>query len=52
MVSLTDQALIKEEDLLELIGDVLALVEAGHRRVVLDFFAGSGTTGDRRFPSS
>jgi anti-anti-sigma factor len=39
VVSITDQALIKEEDLLELIGDVLALVEAGHRRVVLDFFA-------------
>ena len=39
VVSLTDQALIKETDLLELTGDLLALVEAGHRRVVLDFFA-------------
>ena len=39
IVSLTDQALIKEEDLLELTGDLLALVEAGHRRIVLDFFA-------------
>ena len=39
VVSLTDQALIKEDDLLELVGDLLALVEAGHRRIVLDFFA-------------
>ena len=39
IVSLTDQALIKEEDLLELTGDLLSLVEAGHRRIVLDFFA-------------
>ncbi len=39
VVSLTDQALIKEEDLSELTGDLLALVEAGHRRIVLDFFA-------------
>ena len=39
VVSLTDQALIKEEDLLELTGDLAALVEAGHRRVVLDFSA-------------
>ncbi len=37
MVTLTDQALIKEEDLLELTGDLLCLVEAGHRRIVLDF---------------
>jgi anti-anti-sigma factor len=39
VVSLTDQALIKEEDLAELAGDLLALVEAGHLRIVLDFFA-------------
>ena len=39
VVSLTDQALIKEEDLDELAGDLRALVEAGHLRVVLDFFA-------------
>ncbi len=39
IVSLTDQALVKEEDLLELVGDLDALVEAGHRRIVLDFFA-------------
>jgi anti-anti-sigma factor len=39
IVSLTDQALIKEADLLELTGDLRALVEAGHRRIVLDFFA-------------
>jgi anti-anti-sigma factor len=39
VVSLTDQALIKEDDLAELTGDLLALVEAGHRRIVLDFFA-------------
>jgi anti-anti-sigma factor len=39
IVSLTDQALIKEEDLQELTGDLLSLVEAGHRRIVLDFFA-------------
>jgi anti-anti-sigma factor len=39
IVSLTDQALVKEEDLIELTGDVRALVEAGHRRIVLDFFA-------------
>jgi anti-anti-sigma factor len=39
IVSLTDQALIKEEDLHELTGDLRALVEAGHRRIVLDFFA-------------
>jgi anti-anti-sigma factor len=38
VVSLTDQALVKEEDLVELSGDLLALVEAGHRRFVLDFF--------------
>jgi anti-anti-sigma factor len=39
IVSLTDQALIKEEDLAELAGDLQALVEAGHLRIVLDFFA-------------
>lgn len=39
VVTLTDQALIKEEDLLELTGDLLSLVEAGHRRIVLDFAA-------------
>jgi anti-anti-sigma factor len=39
IVSLTDQALVKEEDLIELTGDVKALVEAGHRRIILDFFA-------------
>ena len=39
MVTLTDQALIKEDDLLELTGDLLSLVEAGHRRIVLDFAA-------------
>ncbi len=39
VVSLTDQALIKEDDLSELAGDLLALVEAGHLRIVLDFFA-------------
>jgi len=39
VVSLTDQALIKEEDLDELVGDLKALVEAGHLRIVLDFFA-------------
>ncbi len=39
IVSLTDQALIKEEDLFELIGDLKALVEASHRRMILDFFA-------------
>jgi anti-anti-sigma factor len=39
IVSLTDQALIKEEDLAELSGDLQALVEAGHLRIVLDFFA-------------
>jgi anti-anti-sigma factor len=37
IVSLTDQALIKEADLWELAGDLLALVEAGHLRIVLDF---------------
>jgi anti-anti-sigma factor len=39
IVSLTDQALVKEEDLIELTGDISALVEAGHRRIILDFFA-------------
>ena len=39
VVTLTDQALIKEEDLFELTGDLLSLVEAGHRRIVLDFAA-------------
>ena len=37
VVTLTDQALIREDDLAELAGDLRALVEAGHWRVVLDF---------------
>ncbi|WP_435008706.1 STAS domain-containing protein [Tundrisphaera lichenicola] len=37
VVILSDQALIREEDLEELTGDLLALTEAGHRRLVLDF---------------
>ena len=39
VVSLGDQALFKDEDLAELAGDLLALVEAGHLRLVLDFFS-------------
>jgi anti-anti-sigma factor len=39
LVSLTDQTLVKEADLDELAGDLRALVEAGHLRIVLDFFA-------------
>jgi anti-anti-sigma factor len=37
VVTLSDQALIREQDLDELNGDLIALIEAGHRRLVLDF---------------
>lgn len=37
VVMLTDKALIKEPELSELAGDLLALVEAGHHRMVLNF---------------
>ena len=37
VVMLTDKALIKEPELSELAGDLLALVEAGHNRMVLNF---------------
>jgi anti-anti-sigma factor len=39
VVALTDQALVKQEDLRELADDLLALIEAGHRRLVLDLSA-------------
>ena len=37
VVSLTDDALVRENDLEELVGDLLALIDAGHHRLVLDF---------------
>ena len=37
VVVLTDEALVREHDLRELVDDLLALVEAGHHRIVLDF---------------
>lgn len=37
VVVLTDKALIKEPELSELAGDLLALVEAGHHRMVVNF---------------
>ncbi len=37
VVILTDEALVREHDLRELVDDLLALVEAGHHRIVLDF---------------
>ena len=37
VVSLTDEALVREHDLEELVGDLLALIDAGHHRLVLDF---------------
>jgi anti-anti-sigma factor len=39
VLAITASSLIKEDDLEELSGDLLALVEAGHRRVVLNFAA-------------
>ena len=39
VVSLADQSLTRDDELAELQGDLLALVEAGHLRIVLDFFA-------------
>jgi anti-anti-sigma factor len=39
VVALTDGALVKQEDLRELSDDLLALIEAGHRRIVLDLSA-------------
>jgi anti-anti-sigma factor len=39
VVALTDRALIKEQELGELAEDLLALIEAGHNRVVLNFSA-------------
>jgi anti-anti-sigma factor len=39
VVVLMDQSLTKQEDLQELAGDLLALVEAGHLRLVLDMAA-------------
>ena len=39
IVELSDRSLIKEEELTELAGDLLALVEAGHHRIVLNFVA-------------
>jgi anti-anti-sigma factor len=39
VVALTDGALVKQEDLRELSDDLLALIEAGHRRFVLDLTA-------------
>jgi anti-anti-sigma factor len=38
-LAITASSLIKEEDLDELSGDLLALAEAGHRRVVINFAA-------------
>ncbi len=37
IVVLTDTSLIKEDDLTELYGDLMALVEAGHHRLILNF---------------
>jgi anti-anti-sigma factor len=39
VVALSDRALIKEQELSELAGDLLALVEAGHHRIIVNFSA-------------
>jgi anti-anti-sigma factor len=37
VVAILDAALVKDHDLAELAGDLVALIEAGHHRMVLDF---------------
>lgn len=37
VVALTDEALVREGDLAELVDDLFALIDAGHHRIVLDF---------------
>ncbi len=37
VVAILDESLVREDDLLELGGDLVALIEAGHHRLVIDF---------------
>ncbi|MFO0907220.1 MAG: FHA domain-containing protein [Isosphaeraceae bacterium] len=39
VVSLTDASLIREHELFELAGDLRAMIESGHHRLILDFSA-------------
>src|SRR4029077_10736449 len=39
IVALSDRTLLKEQELTELAGDLLALLEAGHHRIIVNFSA-------------